>query len=147
IGREHPFDIGVMSTMKSSQMTLSEKQLRRTVERRGGHFESLLDGTVAATRGASGMATDRVGRAGSCALAPRASAGRRPIALSTGRGEITSKLALGDAIDRAAKMLAHVAHYAEETEEPTDTAAPVVIDEVTAGLLDARFDVRWSHRG
>src|SRR4051794_22026660 len=67
------------------------------------------------------------------------------MALSTGRGELTRRMPVGDAIDRAATLLTKrtmlSAGAAGQGEEP------IAIDEVTAGLLDARFDVRESDAG
>src|SRR5262249_41392758 len=51
-----------------------------------------------------------------------------------GRAEVTSKLLVGAAIDRAAQMLSRLTR--EGQRKPA-----LVIDEVTAGLLDTRFEV------
>src|SRR5262249_6309878 len=63
-----------------------------------------------------------------CALALKAVAVASPIALATGRGVMAGKWPVGEAIDRAARLLG---------------AGPqrVRLDDVTAGLLDTRFDV------
>src|SRR5206468_2956570 len=53
----------------------------------------------------------------------------------TVRGELVGKMPLSDAIDRAARRLA-------DAPALEDGTAPIVIDDVTAGLLDATFDVR-----
>jgi tetratricopeptide (TPR) repeat protein len=80
-----------------------------------------------------------------------------PIALATGRAVVSMRLPVGEVIDRAVKML-RSARFEEPSLPaagagggpgglaPTGAArdasrAPVALDEVTAGLLDARFDV------
>src|SRR5207249_2217471 len=60
------------------------------------------------------------------------------IAIATGRGLLSTRLPLGEAIDRAARMMR------SRDARPEDTArafGAIFIDEVTAGLLDARFEI------
>src|SRR6185436_12383246 len=86
------------------------------------------------------VATDQAARAARCALGLRSHAEGFAMALATGRGELTGRMPLGDAIDRATAMLA--------TRTPSTAAgASIAIDEVTAGLLDARFEVREGEEG
>jgi hypothetical protein len=54
------------------------------------------------------------------------------MALATGRGDTTGRTATDEAIERAAKLL--VARH--------DANIAIAIDEMTARLLDGRFDVR-----
>jgi hypothetical protein len=51
-----------------------------------------------------------------------------PMALATGRGDVSGRLPLGEVIDRAVQLV-------------SDDTSDVRIDNVTAGLLPARFDV------
>ena len=70
------------------------------------------------------------------------------MALTTGRGEVTGQLLLGDAIDRAAQRLVQRAQQARgEPDRHEEARALISIDDVTAGLLDGRFDVRDSVHG
>jgi eukaryotic-like serine/threonine-protein kinase len=62
------------------------------------------------------------------------------MALATGWAEVKGRLPAGDAIDRAARMLAERANGAGQ-------GAAIAIDEVTAGLLDARFEVVETEAG
>ena len=62
------------------------------------------------------------------------------MALATGRAEVTGQLLVGDVIDRAAAMLPALG---AEGSGPSELA----IDEVTAGLLDARFEVMEGEAG
>ncbi len=97
----------------------------------GARAERLADGTLVFTLTGLGSATDRAAHAARCALALRGLFGATPMALAIGHGLSSGRVPLGDAIDRATEMLA--------TAPARDG---VSIDDVTAGLLDARFEVR-----
>ena len=112
-----------------------EEALRRASQPYGGRLEPLADGsTIVVLETDRRVATDQAAQAARCALALRTLAGGRPIAIAMGRAESTSRLPEGDVIDRASRLLAHAADASEEL-------PPIALDEVSAGLLDARFDV------
>ncbi len=114
---------------------LTEDALGRVVRPYGGHLEQLADGpTVVVLAADRQVATDQAAHAARCALAMRAFASGRAMAIAMGRANSTSKLPDGDVIDRAARLLSHA------VPGPGDLP-PIALDEVTAGLLDARFDV------
>jgi eukaryotic-like serine/threonine-protein kinase len=116
--------------------------VRRASQAHGGHGEPLADGsTIVVIEAARRVATDLAAQAARCALALRAAGGRRRIALAMGRADTASTLPSGDAIDRAARLLAPAAG------EPPPEPPPIAIDEVIAGLLDARFDVAETETG
>jgi eukaryotic-like serine/threonine-protein kinase len=116
-------------------------RLRQVAELHGAHLEQLQDGafvaTVSAVRGSTPSigsapggavgARDQVAHAARCALALHRVVPTAPIALATGRGVLAGAMPVGEAIDRAAALL----------------AAPDVvrIDDVTAGLLDTQFEI------
>ncbi|HWO23798.1 MAG TPA: protein kinase [Kofleriaceae bacterium] len=113
----------------------SSNALRHALAPFGGHLEQLTDGsTIVVLETDHRVATDQAVKTARCALALRAVAGARPMAIAMGRTESTAALPEGDLIDRASRLLAHTA--AAPGELP-----PVALDEVVAGLLDARFDV------
>jgi tetratricopeptide (TPR) repeat protein len=92
------------------------------------HVEMLADGTVLAVVRNRGAAKDLTTRAARLALALHKNAPDRPAALATGRAAIAGKLPVGEAIDRASRIV--------RIDPPC-----LRVDEVTAGLLDARFDL------
>src|SRR5262249_60170023 len=101
----------------------------------GGRLEQLADGSaVVMLEGDHQVATDHAARAARCALAMSALAPHRPLAIAMGRTESGSRLPEGDVIDRASRPLADLAR------RPGDLPS-IARDEVSAGLLDARFDV------
>jgi len=102
--------------------------------------EVLLDGSMIASLHGHGSATDRAARAASFARALRSVLPDATIVLSTGRGLFADRTPIGEVIDRA------VALSNVERGEPTRTDA-VRIDDVTAGLLDERYDVRKDAHG
>ncbi len=179
-----------------------DEDLRRRAEARGGRFELLADGTAVVTiTGTTRIAADQAVQAARCALALRARAPDRAIALTTGQGEMTGRLPVGEVIDRAARMLLRPTSELQEgarppsgsviagqdraswwdgpvsgsspissappvVREPTPSGptgagltpprsgpvlvargAPIAIDEVTARLLDGRFEVVSGARG
>ena len=137
----------------------------------GGRATPMADGAVAVLLAGAGVATDLTAQGARAALALLAAAPGAPIALVTGRALVAGRAPVGDVIDRAVALLrAHPAHaeptspWSAETESTVTRAptpatplarpaprpapvdddsgpAPILVDEVTAGLLDARFDV------
>jgi hypothetical protein len=114
----------------------AEAALRGAIKPYGGRMEQLADGsTIVVLEADRQVATDQAAQAARCAFAMRALAGGRPIAIAMGRVESTQlRLPEGEVIDRASRMISHIA-------AATGDAPPIALDEVSAGLLDARFDV------
>jgi eukaryotic-like serine/threonine-protein kinase len=109
--------------------------LRHAIQPHGGRLEQLADGsTVVVLEADRHVATDHAAQAARCALAMRALVTDRPMAIAMGRADSTSTLLGGDVIDRASRLLLHTA-------QPPGDLPPIALDEVSAGLLDARFDV------
>jgi tetratricopeptide (TPR) repeat protein len=116
-----------------STMTVAPADALHALAAHGLRFEELPDGTVVAVLSATGVATDLVERAAAVALALRP---HGCVALSTGRARMRGSMPVGPIIDRAAALLRAASHANEK-------AGPAVaIDESTADLLAARFDVR-----
>jgi eukaryotic-like serine/threonine-protein kinase len=145
IGREHPIGFGATQTAGKTGISPALLEMRRTAEASGGRLELLVEGSVLVTIAGSGIATDLAARAARCALALRERAEGRPMALSTGRGEVTGKQTLGDAIDRSARRLVRAGLSGADRAEPGPR--PIAIDDVTAGLLDGRFEVKDGEHG
>jgi tetratricopeptide (TPR) repeat protein len=109
----------------------------------GAEVETLANGAVIATLTSAASATDQAARAARCAIAMREVAHGAPMVLATGRSVLTSRLPVGDVIDRAAALLRH-----HPPPEPSpDAHRPIRLDEATAGLLDGSFDVRGDASG
>jgi hypothetical protein len=131
--------LSVVLLAGSDDDTVAQDELRRAIQLYGGGLEQLADGStivvVDAKRASWQVATDQAAQAARCALAIRALAGHRPMAIAMGRTESASKLLDGDVIDRAWQLLAQPSPAA------SDGLLPIALDEISAGLLDARFDV------
>src|SRR5215468_8647771 len=98
-------------------------------------MEQLSDGpTIIVVEADHKMARDQAAQAARCALAIRALVPDRTMAVAMGRAESTSKLPGGEVIDHALEL---VSHGPQSAADPP----PIALDEITAGLLDARFDV------
>jgi len=118
-----------------------DEALRRVIEPYGGQLEQLADGSlVVMLEAGKQIATDQAAQAAHCALALRAHVTDRPMALAVGRGEPGKRQAEDDVISRAARLL-------RQGERPAEGPPPIMLDEVIAGLLDTRFDVRERDAG
>jgi hypothetical protein len=132
-------------TITPEQAAGTQFDLSAVVAPFGATLHRLADGSVVAPVAAKGSAMDQAAQAARCALALRAHLRDVPMALATGRGNVATKLPVGEVIDRAARILAR--STAGETGGRDDGPRPIRLDEVTAGLLDLRFDVSGDSRG
>ncbi|WP_394835606.1 protein kinase [Pendulispora rubella] len=123
----------------------------------GAKVDRLGNGALVMTLWAAASetaATDQAMRAARCALVLRAAMPWIPMALATGRRELgrtrTGPDTVDEAIERAARLFERELDRPPESRIPLSRAAtprpslralPIRIDEVTAALLDARFEV------
>lgn len=120
-------------TVASQDQVALFARLRDAVAPFDATLEALVGGASLATMTREGAGTDHAARAARCALAIR---GARPgvaIVLATGRATLADRLPVGAVIDRAASWLRRLR---------AEGSRALVVDEVTAGLLDARFELR-----
>ncbi|MFY0571447.1 protein kinase domain-containing protein [Archangium lansingense] len=117
-----------------SRLTLRDS-LRTLLASQGARVELLADGALVLTLVASlGSATDPAALAARCALSLLERWPEAVVALATGRGSLDAHLPVGEAMDRAGQLLRQV-----ESLPPDST--PVLLDEVTAGLLGPGFQL------
>ena len=124
--------------------------LREVAALHGGHVEVLTDGSIAVALSGTHVASDQAVLSARCALALRSVAPDRRIALAMGHGTSGATwVPEGEAVGRAAGLLAgHGAGPDPRVRGAAGTGSPpIAIDDTTAGLLDARFDVRETDRG
>lgn len=114
-------------------------RLRATAEAVSGVFTCLADGSMVVTIGGMEAAKDRAAIAARFALSLRELVDDRPIVLATGGGD--GGVGIGDTIERAVHRLTRAPRA------PTSRPPPIAIDEVTAALLDVRFDCRTTADG
>src|SRR5262249_3280771 len=133
------------ATLTEAKAIVGLTDLRKVAEARGGQATLLADGSIAVTYHASQVATDQAAQAARIALAIHAVAPDRPVALATGRSEVSGRLPLGEAIDRATRLLAGVTGASVAMGDTPKPPAGVAIDEVTASLLGPRFVVSTGH--
>ncbi|HEY8042064.1 MAG TPA: protein kinase, partial [Polyangiaceae bacterium] len=105
------------------------------VRRHGGDAVRLANGTLMVTVGGRRSMSDQVVTAASCALELCMAYPTARVSLATGRALATAGGPPGPIIDQAAGLLAQSA------------ATGIRIDQVTAGFLGERFDVRRDARG
>jgi tetratricopeptide (TPR) repeat protein len=110
--------------------------LRSLLSPQGAQVEWLADGSLVATLIASyGSAMDPAALAARCALFLQERWPQAAVVLTTGRGRFDQQLPVGEAMDRAGLLLRQLPPL------PPDSAAPVLLDEVTAGLLGPTFQL------
>lgn len=121
--------------VRAAHDSLDASSARAALAPFGGELALLPDGSFVVAFSGDHAATDQAARAAHCALALQSLLPASHVALATGRAEVGQRL-VGEAIDRAAELL-----------RDGLSSAQVSIDDVTAGLLDARFEVVRADRG
>jgi len=128
----------VLAKIGRKEVALSSfdgRALRELIEPYGGRLDLLADGSALVALSGAGAPSDLAVRAARCALAMRAALPHVPMAVVAGRAVVTARSPMREAIDRGVRLLA---------EKSRDT---IRIDEVTAGLLDARFELGGDSSG
>jgi eukaryotic-like serine/threonine-protein kinase len=123
----------VTATLTPEQALAPMDHLQAIVAPYAPRLEWMLDGSVIATLTGRGAATDQVAQAARCALVIRGALGSAPIVVATGRGVLDARLPVGEAIDRAVALL--------RPARGESIGQPIRLDNITAGLLDERFEV------
>jgi tetratricopeptide (TPR) repeat protein len=100
------------------------------VRQYGAHIHPLPDGSVVVSLPDQERATDQAARAARCALAMRSALPGVALVVSTGQGRFSAWSAVGAVIDNGMRLLRGTPRGA------------IRLDDVAAGLLDARFEVR-----
>jgi hypothetical protein len=135
------FSAGQLSAPQDSQRSLLEA-LRTLLSPHGAQVELLADGSLVATLVASqGSATDPATLAARCALFLQERWPQAAVVLTTGRGRLDQHLPVGEAMDRAGQLLR------QHPPLPPDSTPPVLLDEVTAGLLGPGFQLTRAPSG
>jgi eukaryotic-like serine/threonine-protein kinase len=116
----------------SANVDVEMSRVHEVARRFGAEPMVLRGGALLVVLSDRGAATDQAAQAATCALLLGRSRPDLRLGVATGRAETTGRIPVGAAIDRAAELLAW--------EDGLD--GEVGVDELTAGLLDARFEVR-----
>jgi tetratricopeptide (TPR) repeat protein len=110
-----------------------QRALAAAVNRHRGRLHFLADGSTVITFSSEGEANDLAACAARGALAVRPLMGAAPIAVVSGRGLVSAALAVGELIERALALL--------KQRPPPGVREAIRVDDATAGLLGAAFDV------
>ncbi|WP_437716904.1 protein kinase [Sorangium sp. So ce448] len=143
---EPPMAGGAGRSDAETEIASAAEEMTREVAALGVQLDLLMDSSILMTFTGTGLATDQAVRAARCALSLRKHAGGRRLALATGTAELSGRLPASELVDRATRTLAQSAPSAGAA-HAAGQARPIAIDEVTAGLLDARFDVFETETG
>jgi len=143
-GSERRFlSVVLLAAAREGEPALDEEVLWCAIKPYGGRMSELVDGTtIVVLETERQVATDLAAQAARCALALRAAAQGRAMAIAMGRADATGTVPEGDVIERASRLLAQVGRPAAESSAELAAEPPsIALDEMSAGLLDARFDV------
>ncbi|WP_437904374.1 protein kinase [Sorangium sp. So ce327] len=130
--RSAPEEVTRSQEEEHARATGRADELYALAERYQGQIELIDARSPLLVLTSAEAATDLAAQAARCALSLRALLGGAQVSLVTGRAELTSRIPMGELIDRAVQLL-------PSRGEPGAVAA-VRIDEVTAGLLGGRFE-------
>jgi tetratricopeptide (TPR) repeat protein len=133
--KEHRLVSVVVTDEGETAPTLTPAQLVSTPAIARLRVEKLANGARVAVLMGEGSATDAARLAVRSALALRQSLAATAVAVATGRAVVEGRLPVGEAIDRAVTLFKRAKPDA------------VRVDDVTAGLLDSRFEVRGDEHG
>jgi eukaryotic-like serine/threonine-protein kinase len=126
-------DPALAQTVLADGADQSWNRLVRIASLFGARLERLAEGSLIAAVTSASSASDAAALAARTALALARELDSHHVALSTGSGVFAGALPYGEAIDRAAALLRVTAAGAP--------SASVWVDDGTAGLLDARFEI------
>jgi tetratricopeptide (TPR) repeat protein len=130
-----------LSAMSKDEVTADWNQgvalrdaLRKDLSPYGAQVELLANGSLVATlMPERGTAVDLVVLAARCALTFKERWHEAEVVLATGLSVVNERLPVGEAMDRAGRLL--------RQRERMPSSSGVVLDEVTAGLLGAGFQI------
>ena len=141
VGRGSPMGPGTISfpsplnEPREVDVTARETGLARVISNFAGRLDMLAGGAKVVSLSGTGAANDQAIAAARCALAMAPFVGDEPMALVTGRAVLSSRMPLGEIIDRGVRALRKAQH------------GHIGIDDVTAGLLSSRFQVTTEENG
>lgn len=118
--------------------------LARAAATYGAHLEEMADGTIAGIFAEQGHPMEMAERAARCALSMQSELGGGPVVMATGRGIVSDRFPVGQVIDRAVSMFLGDADTLPPGTMLLEESAEegyIVVDDVTAGLLDRSFSV------
>lgn len=127
--------LDLAETQAAPGTTAGDNSVIAAIVQLGAHAEILADGTLIASitpNAGNPMATDLAIRAARCALLVKEHLPSSTVALTIGLGRREQRLPMGEVVDRAMALLANPDGLPPEF---------VLVDQVTAGLIEARFEL------
>jgi hypothetical protein len=140
---EHTMQVERSGNHPNARVNL-DIRIQMIVSGHGGRVDRLFNGVHVVTQVGAGNAVDDAVQVARCALALRAVLPEAPMAIAMAQSKVAGKtmteLPVGTVIDRGAALL-------EIAASATEGTATIRLDDVTQGLLAARFDVQQDEKG
>ncbi|WP_438010140.1 protein kinase [Sorangium sp. So ce321] len=135
-------------TLKEEECVIPLATLRSVAAPYRARVESLVDGSAIVALAGAGDASDQAAHAARLALAVRAVMPDARMVLTTGRGVLSGAMPVGEAIERAARILREDGgERLAPGRSPQPGPRAVRLDDVTAGLLRQRFEIALGPAG
>ncbi|WP_282425009.1 serine/threonine-protein kinase [Polyangium sp. 15x6] len=144
-GVEPPSTEAETASARAAWSSLREA-LRARFLRLGARVEWLASGALVIVVTPAQSAVDLATQAARCALAVHAAWPTARVALTTGRGVMKEKVLVGEAIERAFSRIApgETPPVAGEMVPPATLQSGILLDELSAKLLEPRFAITFS---
>ncbi|NUP06481.1 MAG: protein kinase [Polyangiaceae bacterium] len=133
----NPLDVTLEGEIDEAAPDALLATVRDVAEGFHARVDRLLDGTLVASLGGRGAATDQAAQTARLGLAIRRAVPGHPLVLATGRAVMVADRPIGEAIGRATALL----KQERRAERVEGTNRRIRIDDLTAALLDGRFVV------
>jgi len=117
---------------EDTHLIATDDRIADALSAQGAHVQLLANGSILATVSGTGSAADHASRAARCAMLLRPLTPGWPIVVATGLGVVGGTSPVGPVIDRAVALL------------DARAGADIVVDKVTADLLQGRFAIEAS---
>jgi tetratricopeptide (TPR) repeat protein len=135
---ENAPDESLAPTLSQGEVSAELTLMRARMASVGIRIEGLADGSILGMGVREGDASEQAVATARAALLMRAEMPTAAIAVATGRGDVSSPVPVGEVIDRAARLF-----RSSRRRSPP----PIVVDDVTAGLISDRFEIGANTEG
>ena len=132
------FSVLVVDRAEGTDKKTLTRAISRETSAAGGQVHRMANGAIVAVFTTESAPVEMAAAAARAALVVHREHPKVAMTVATGRGALDERAPVGEVIDRAVAMLFHY----EDTVDSHPGDAEVVVDDVTAGLIERRFQLR-----